>query len=135
MLSGLRIPAHTAGTRARTGTPRTEWAAILICRRDASDDRYEFELENQAGSAVRLGEVDRRALVTGLALHEKARRTLAQVFDASCSSKQAQIRVRLDPLHGRGVFNANSSCKQAQIRVRLDPPHGRGVFDASSSCR
>ncbi len=48
-------------------------------RRDASDDRYEFELENQAGSAVRLGEDDRRALVTGLALHEKARRTLTQV--------------------------------------------------------
>ena len=55
----------------------------LSCR-DASDDRYEFELQNQAGSAVQLGVDDRRALVTGLALHEKARRTLAQVGLLHC---------------------------------------------------
>ena len=40
---------------------------------------YEFELQNQAGSSLQIGEDDRRALVTGLALHEKARKTLAQV--------------------------------------------------------
>ena len=74
--------------------------SLLWCR-DASDDRYEFELENQAGSAVRLGEDDRRALVTGIALHEKARRTLAQVAAAMSLSGSARLGVKLELLQCR----------------------------------
>lgn len=45
-----------------------------------ASDGYEFALENQAGVAVQLSEDDRCALVTGLALHEKAKKTLAKVL-------------------------------------------------------
>ena len=47
--------------------------------RNASEEGYEFALENQAGAALHISEDDRRALVTGLALHEAAKRTLAKV--------------------------------------------------------
>lgn len=51
---------------------------VALASRAAGDDGYEFALENQAGVALHLSEDDRRALVTGLALHEKAKKTLAK---------------------------------------------------------
>jgi hypothetical protein len=52
-----------------------------------SDSQYQFELENQAGQALTLAPAAREALVTGLALHDRAQRSLQQV--AQCANTHA----------------------------------------------
>lgn len=47
-------------------------------RGPASKTQYQFELENQAGQALSLAPAAREALVTGLALHDRAQRSLQQ---------------------------------------------------------
>lgn len=51
---------------------------LHAARGPASDTQYQFELENQAGQALSLAPAAREALVTGLALHDRAQRSLEQ---------------------------------------------------------
>jgi len=58
-----------------------------------SDSQYHFELENQAGQALALAPAAREALVTGLALHDRAQRSLQQV--AQCDIHAARLTADL----------------------------------------
>ena len=56
----------------------THTCFLHAVRGPASDTQYQFELENQAGQALSLAPAAREALVTGLALHDRAQRSLEQ---------------------------------------------------------
>ena len=69
---------YTAG-HAVSHVPTGRVVLILhAARGPSSDTQYQFELENQAGQALSLAPAAREALVTGLALHDRAQRSVEQ---------------------------------------------------------
>lgn len=56
-----------------------------------NDDAYEFALENQAGQDLHFKDPqDRKALVMGLALHERGKQSLSKVPDILNQAKLSQ---------------------------------------------
>ncbi|GBF88993.1 hypothetical protein Rsub_01492 [Raphidocelis subcapitata] len=55
-------------------------------------DKYEFELTNQDGTRIAVAPADRKALVAGLALHEKGRTSLAAAAKADKAARRARAR-------------------------------------------
>uniref|UniRef100_A0A383VMY7 UBA domain-containing protein n=1 Tax=Tetradesmus obliquus TaxID=3088 RepID=A0A383VMY7_TETOB len=79
--------AELAGAEAAAGAEEARTAKLerlkaaadrMAARGDGRGltDRYEFSLENQAGTALSLSDGDRRGLVLGLALHDKGKASM-----------------------------------------------------------
>ncbi|WIA39072.1 hypothetical protein OEZ86_005216 [Tetradesmus obliquus] len=79
--------AELAGAEAAAGAEEARAAKLerlkaaadcMAARGDGRGltDRYEFSLENQAGTALSLSDGDRRGLVLGLALHDKGKASM-----------------------------------------------------------
>jgi hypothetical protein len=70
---------------------RLRACAARMAKRDGlRTDSYAFELENQDGSRLQLGDGERQALGTALALHAKGRATLREAEEARAQQQQQQ---------------------------------------------